>query len=376
MSKKNDQRENVVIVGGGFLGTLAARTLSTQLDASKYNLILINERPYTLYLISALRMVVTKEGNLEEQSLIPFDKLFVNGNGTFKLGRVTAIEETAPGKGGAVVLQDGEKIPYAALVLATGASWPAPIDFPEADHVVDYIKTWRKRFEQAQDIYLVGGGAVGIETAGELRDTYPNKKITIIQRDRLLLNATYPDKFHKNLEGRLRERGVNIVFNESVDTLPEFGTKGLVTQSGKEFPSADLVVPTYGPRVNTAFISSLGSDVLTGTGTVKINPTFELQAHPGVFAIGDIIEWKEQKQAGKAAAHLGVAVPNLLSYLAGRPLAKVYKGSIELIAIPIGKDGGAFYADILWGIQLGGWFVRLIKGKDLFVPKARADRGY
>ena len=96
-------------------------------------------------------------------------------------------------------------------------------------------------------------------------------------------------------------------------------------------------MPTFGPRPNNAYISTLGTDVLDERGLVKIKPTFELQAHAGVFAVGDIIDWKEQKQAAKAPAHVAVAAPNIASFLAGEPLAKEYKGSPEAIIIPVGK---------------------------------------
>lgn len=150
-----------------------------------------------------------------------------------------------------------------------------------------------------------------------------------------------------------------------------------------------------GTKPNTAFISTLGSDVLAKNGTVKIKPTFELQSHPGIFAAGDIIEWNEQKQAGKAASHISVVVPNVLSFLAKQPQTKEYKGSLEMIVIPVGKvrcrvpapydsyssgcrlyqDYGAGYFDVWWGIVLGSWFARMVKGKTLFVPKIRSDRG-
>ncbi|GBE85351.1 FAD/NAD(P)-binding domain-containing protein [Sparassis crispa] len=377
MSKKNDTQKNVVIVGGGFIGSAAARELSQKLDPARYKLILINKRPYYVHLIAGARVTVADEPGLDDRSLIPYDKLFVNGNGSFLRGNVTAIEESAPGKGGVVVLDDGERVPYAALLLASGSSWSGAINFPESDDEVrEHIAEWRKKYAAAHDIFLVGGGAVGIETAGEIKDAFPNKKVTIVQSGSMLLNSTYPDKFRKNIERRVRQRGVNIIFNEFVDEFPAPGAVGVRTRSGKEFLTADLVVPTFGARPNAGFVASLGSDVLTDAGFVKIKPTLEVVGHPGVFAAGDIMDWKEQKQAGKAPAHIGVAVPNLLSFLAGQPQNKAYKGSIEMVVIPIGKYHGAGYFDVLWGISVGNWVTSILKGRELFVGKARTDRGY
>jgi len=66
--------------------------------------------------------------------------------------------------------------------------------------------------------------------------------VTIVHSGDALLSATYPDKYRNALESRCRARNINIVFNEYVDNFPEAGSVGFTTRSGKEFPSADLVV--------------------------------------------------------------------------------------------------------------------------------------
>lgn len=68
-----------------------------------------------------------------------------------------------------------------------------------------------------------------------------------------------------------------------------------------------------------------------------MNQFLEVPGHPGVFAGGDIIDWEEQKQAAKAATHSQVIIANVISFLGDKPLKKAYKGSPELIVIPIGK---------------------------------------
>lgn len=158
MSKKN-----VVIVGGGSVGTAVARELSAKLDASKYSITLINDRPYFVFLVAGARLTVTAEDKLEDTALIPYDKLFHNGNGTVKIGKVVSISEGAAGKGGEVALENGERISYASLVLATGSVWPGPLNFPEHDDEVRaHISSWRSKYEKAKHVVIVGGGAVGL----------------------------------------------------------------------------------------------------------------------------------------------------------------------------------------------------------------------
>ncbi|KAL1950022.1 hypothetical protein VTO73DRAFT_5144 [Trametes versicolor] len=371
MSKKN-----VVIVGGGSVGTAVARELSAKLDASKYSITLINDRPYFVFLVAGARLTVTAADKLEDTALIPYDKLFHNGNGTVKIGKVVSISEGAAGKGGEVALENGERISYASLVLATGSVWPGPLNFPEHDDEVRaHISSWRSKYEKAKHVVIVGGGAVGLETAGEIKDTWPSKKVTVVHSEKLLVNDTYPDKFRKDIERRARAKGIEFILGDKLDVPPE-GTVGVTTRNGKKIPDADLVVPSYGARPNTDFISTLGQNVVTSKGTVRVNEFLEVPGHPGVFAGGDIIDWDEQKQAAKAGTHAQVIIANVTSFLEGKPLKKAYKGSPELIIIPIGKTGGAGYMGFLWGILVGGWFARTVKGKTLMIPQARAGLGY
>lgn len=163
MSKKNDDRKNIVIVGGGFAGSTIARTFLSKLDTSKYTLTLITSHPYFVHYIAGARLTVSDADDLENLVFVPYDKLFADGKGTHKVGTVTAIEEAGKGQSGFVVLQDGEKVPYDALALAPGTLWSGPLNFPSDDASAKAsIREWRRRYADAKEVVLVGGGAVGI----------------------------------------------------------------------------------------------------------------------------------------------------------------------------------------------------------------------
>ena len=102
-------KQNIVIVGGGSAGVNALRTLSSSLDKSKYNLILINPLPYRIWLVASLRVCVAPNEQLQKDIMISYDKLFANGNGKFVEGVVTSFEANKEG-GGSVTLESGEKI--------------------------------------------------------------------------------------------------------------------------------------------------------------------------------------------------------------------------------------------------------------------------
>ncbi|TFY77916.1 hypothetical protein EWM64_g6094 [Hericium alpestre] len=374
MSKKNDNRKSVVVVGGGGAGSEIARTLSGKLDPAQHSLTLISERPFAIFLPASLRVVTTPDDTLEQNVQLTFDKLFINNNGTVVVGKVVAIENDKDAKSGDVVLDDGEKVHYDVLVLAPGSHWSGALAFPAGGKAEfhEHVVQWRKTFENAKGVVLAGGGSVGIELAGELRDLYPNKKITLVHSDAKLLNAAYPDKFRTKAEQGMRTRNIDIVFGDYVD---DFDAKGSITTRKGQKLEGDLVVPTYGARPASEFVASLGSDTLTDRGHAKVRSTLQLRAFDNIFAAGDILDWKEQKQLAKCRGHAAVIVANVLSILGGAAPAKEYKGSIEMILVTNGKNGGVGYLDILWGITLGNFIARLLKSKTLLIGEIQSAYG-
>ncbi|KAH9962986.1 FAD/NAD-P-binding domain-containing protein [Russula dissimulans] len=366
-------RKNVVVVGGGAAGATIARILSGKLDRNTTTLTLVTARPFAVHLPGAIRMTTTSEGKLEDSVLIPYDSLLVNGNGTIKVGRVTSIEAGKDSHaGGSVVLSTGERIHYDYLVLAPGSEWKGALELPDdRAAVLEHIKSWRRKFENANGIILAGGGAVGCETAGEIKDAYPRKKVTIVHSDSQLLNATYPKKYRKLAEKDVTARGINIVFNDYVD---DFDSSSVKTRSGRQL-DGDLVVATYGAAPGTGFVKSLGSNVLTPRGHIKVEKTFQLKSYSNIYAIGDVTDWEEQKQAAKAPKHAQIAADNILSQLNGGAPKKTYSGQPEMIVLTNGKKYGVSYMGFFGGITLGNWFSSMVKGKGLLIGMTRKGYG-
>lgn len=109
-------KKNIVIVGGGSAGGNAARALSRSLYSSKYQLILINPLPYRIWLIATLRMTVSDHhDSFQQDTLVPYDKIFINGNGKFVEGTVSSFTPAKEGTGGTVTLNSGEIFEYVTV---------------------------------------------------------------------------------------------------------------------------------------------------------------------------------------------------------------------------------------------------------------------
>jgi NADH dehydrogenase FAD-containing subunit len=77
--------------------------------------------------------------------------------------------------------------------------------------------------------------------------------------------------------------------------------------------------------------------VLNPRGQIRVENTFQLKSHSNIYAIGDAIDWQEQKQAAKAPKHAQIAAANVLSQINGGDAKKSYTGQPELISITNGK---------------------------------------
>lgn len=69
-----------------------------------------------------------------------------------------------------------------------------------------------------------------------------------------------------------------------------------------------------------------------------MQPTLQLESHPSIWAVGDILNFPEGKRAAKAKAQFGVLIPNLLTFLRDKDakLTKVYTSSPENIVLTSG----------------------------------------
>lgn len=168
------------------------------------------------------------------------------------------------------------------------------------------MKAYRARVKAAKNILVIGGGAVGIEIAGEIAATYPKsdgKKVTLIHKGKALMNDTYNAKFRSGLQKQLLDLGVNLHLGDALEgdyDFEETGGRTITTQGGEKLEGIDLVIKATGGKVNTALLQDLVPNLLSANG-VKIKPTFQIEGHDRIFAMGDVVDLPEQKQAARVS---------------------------------------------------------------------------
>ena len=104
---------------------------------------------------------------------------------------------------------------YAYLVIATGSkgSVPAKLASTEIDDACKEMQGVQESIQAAQRIAIVGGGAVGVELAADIKSFYPEKDVTIVHSREWLLSRFKP-RLHQYVSEKLRDMGINIILGE------------------------------------------------------------------------------------------------------------------------------------------------------------------
>ncbi|KAF2165865.1 hypothetical protein M409DRAFT_66844 [Zasmidium cellare ATCC 36951] len=205
---------------------------------------------------------------------------------------------------------------YDYFIGATGLKRGFPV-VPEQLTKSSYLEETGDHVEAvaaAKDgIVVIGGGAVGVEMAAELKVMQPSAKVTLIQSREALLSAEpLPDEFKQASLDALREVGVEVILGkgrvvETTTTQRDDGTsvQKLTLKDGSHV-TANHVINAVSQQVPCT--SYFPPRSLDEEGFVKINNKFRfLEGHKNDgrhYAIGDIVKWSGIKRCG-AAMHMG-----------------------------------------------------------------------
>jgi apoptosis-inducing factor 2 len=81
------------------------------------------------------------------------------------------------------------------------------MDHDEKLQSVKYFQDYQKRLQKARSVVIVGGGAVGVQMATDLKEIYPEKIITLVHsRDRLM--PLYHSKMDEIIRRRFNALGI------------------------------------------------------------------------------------------------------------------------------------------------------------------------
>jgi NADH:ubiquinone reductase (H+-translocating) len=371
----------VVIVGGGFGGLQAARSLRslavqvTVIDRCNHHLF----QPL-LYQV-ATAVLSPAEISAPIRSVLRNQK-----NAKVLLAEVTGVD----GHGKRVLLDDGESVPYDYLVLATGArdsyfgnsDWeqhaPGLKSIVQATTIRSRILLAFEMAERERDpekrkalltFVLVGAGPTGVEMAGaiatlarktlvsDFRDINPEQaRIVLVEAlPRILL--AFDERLAAKARKALNRLGIEVRTNSPVEAIDGDG----VVAAGERL-HARTVIWTAGVAASPAG-QWLGAEV-DRAGRVKVGSDASVPKHAEIFVIGDTASFAQDGKSLPGVAQVAIQQGRYVaSVIADRvagtphpePFRYVDKGSMATI--------GGFHAIVSIGkLRLSGllgWFTWL-----------------
>jgi apoptosis-inducing factor 2 len=367
-------KKSVAIYGGGIAGAVLANRLSRDFDV-----VLVDPHDYFEVPMAAPRNLVKPD--FAEAAIVPFALAipFVRHEQA-KLVKMTRA-------GGIIECDDGRltQITGDVSVLATGTRFPNQLMRAyggAGNHRKEFYRSYNARLHRAQRVLIVGGGPIGVETAGEISEVFPNKSVTILESgSRLLMGTSAEAAAHA--ASVLAGRGVNIVTGERLEgserpTDDIFRDGGEAVTSGGRVISYDLMIWCTGGRPDTSYMDDDFPDVLDTNRRIMVTPGLTVVGEQRLFAIGDVTNLSENKMALHTKGHVKVVETNIRRLLQASPSSsmKSYVPQTDnpLMAVTLGSRTGVLHLPFL-GVVRSAWLNRKVKAARMLVPQYRKAIG-
>jgi 3-phenylpropionate/trans-cinnamate dioxygenase ferredoxin reductase subunit len=278
--------KGIVIVGGGHGGSQVAASLREK--GHQGRLTLVTAETDIPYQRPPLSKAYLKD---LAHALLPLrpESFYAKNGVELRLGaQVTAID-----KAGALVLSDGNSVPFDRLVLATGARPRLPPISGIGLHGVYTLRNaadaraLRAALHQAIDVVVVGGGFIGLEIAATAR--LLGKTVTVLEAAGRLMGRAVAPEISAHFLALHRGWGSDVRLDTAVGTIVgEGGRVVAVTDArGSRIP-ADLAVIGIGVHPNVELATAIGIAADNGIAVDDLMQT----SNPQVLAIGDCVSFQ------------------------------------------------------------------------------------
>jgi len=280
--------KRILIIGGSIGGHTAAQT-ARSLNPN-VQITLLTDEKYSFYNRLNLTRYLSQE--VQHPELFDYTAKWYEENQVEVLTgtRVIGIDPIKK----EVLLQEGRELSYDACILTHGSSANTP-PFYRSDlpgvyllRTLDDVEGILSRVKPGVKVAVIGGGVLGLEAA-----------YGIVKRGASVRVFEY---FHylmpRQLDKAAAELFMTMVYEKGIEPYVGVGVKefvgkdhveGLVLADGRSF-EADLVVVSTGIKANIDWVKRSGINCNRG---VVVDDRMQTSAD-GIFAAGDVVEWKGQ----------------------------------------------------------------------------------
>lgn len=361
-----DTLERIVIIGAGLSGLRAAE--GARAAGFLGRLILIGDEPHLPYDRPPLsKAVLVEEDYSCYLSLLPrenFDALRIEcklGNAAVSIARATRH----------VMLQNGERVAYDRLVIATGSALRILSGLNRERPGVHYLRkledalALRRELTLGRRVLIVGAGVIGLEVAAAA--VGKGCAVTVVEAGPRVMGRAASVPISDYVSARHRHAGVDLRLGVVVEDLKTIAHGVVAMLSDGVEIAADLVVVGVGVMPNDRLARECDLDV--EAGGIKVD-AWGMTNDPAIYAAGEVAvhfnarhgRHDRQETWAHAAAHGAHVGRSLVSrgraYDAlGSYWSDQYDFTLNVVGAPTGE------ADVIRGDPNTGQFVVLhLKG--------------
>jgi NADPH-dependent 2,4-dienoyl-CoA reductase/sulfur reductase-like enzyme len=279
----------VVVVGASLAGLRAAETLRG--EGYDGTLILVGAEPHLPYDRPPLSKKLLA-GQLEvERAHLRRETEYGDLDLDLRLGvRATALDTAAR----QVELDDGTRLSYDGLVIATGAAprqlpGQPPLDGVFLLRTLDDSLALRAAFDaEPRRVVVVGAGFIGAEVAATARGK--GLAVTMVEALAAPLERALGPRIGGVFADLHRDHGVDVRLGVGVAALEGDGRVERVRLSDGAVVEADVVVIGIGVAPVTDWLAGSGLELRDGV----VADAGLAAGPPGVFAAGDVVRWRHE----------------------------------------------------------------------------------
>ncbi|MCG8569359.1 MAG: FAD-dependent oxidoreductase [Spirochaetes bacterium] len=300
IEKKKRQNKHVVIVGGVTAGPKTAarlRRLNEDIDIT-----IIEKSKFLSYSGCGLPFYISGKVHSESALMTTADHSIRDVHFFESIKNIKALNKsfaTAINREEKkVTLQDLDTnttvdLHYDKLVLATGAVSIRPhIEGIQNEKIfslynIEDAERIKKILQDnpAQDVMIIGGGLIGIETAESIMKS--GARVTILEKKDTILSSIFDTEIALKIQNILKSKGVKILTNVNILKIKK-ENEHLVIKTQAESLTTDFVILSTGVKPNVELAKT--AELKIGeNGGIKVNEYLQT-SDPNIYAVGDCAE--------------------------------------------------------------------------------------
>jgi NADH dehydrogenase FAD-containing subunit len=325
----------IIVLGGGYAGTLAALSIAGRTKGQAVEVVLVNGADH---FVERIRHHQLAAGQQSRQQ--PFADLLAGSRVRFVQGWCTDLapvqqQLTVQTTNGAVTLA------YDYLIYALGST----IERSRIPGVADYAHTLadeasaQRLQEQARQLaanqgrlLVIGGGLTGIEAATELAESYPGLQVTLATRGKV--GATLSPAGAAHIRRVFARLGITLVEDTSVERLTATAAE---CADGRRLPfdgclwAGSFAVPQLAAQAGLP---------VDHRGRLLVDEQLRVVNHPAIYAAGDVAATPLRMACATAMPMGAYVASHLAAQLQGQPAPAPFRFSYLLQCISLGRHNG------------------------------------